>query len=82
MPSLQVRNLPEYIYRKLVEKATSEHRSIAQQTIILLKKALYMDRKQKQERTQIIDQILKSPPVTDPAKIPDPVELIRADRSR
>ena len=51
MPSLQVRDLPEYIYRKLVEKAASEYRSIAQQTIILLKKA----------RTQIIDQILKSP---------------------
>ena len=49
MPSLQVRNLPEYIYRKLVEKATSEHRSIAQQTIVLPKKGTDTDHRSDSE---------------------------------
>ncbi len=33
MPSLQVRHLPEHIYRKIVELARIERRSISQETI-------------------------------------------------
>jgi hypothetical protein len=36
MPSLQVRDLPEAIYRKLLNEAEKEHRSLAQQAIAVL----------------------------------------------
>ncbi|MFW5984739.1 MAG: FitA-like ribbon-helix-helix domain-containing protein, partial [Halanaerobiaceae bacterium] len=39
MPTLQVRNLPEHIYNKIVELAKEDRRSITQETIILLEKA-------------------------------------------
>ena len=82
MPSLQVRDLPEHLYRKLVEKAASEHRSIAQETVVLLEKALEMETKRKTARRILIERILRTPPPADPQKIPDPVELLREDRGR
>ncbi|OHD26143.1 MAG: hypothetical protein A2V99_02135 [Spirochaetes bacterium RBG_16_67_19] len=81
MPSLQVRDLPEHLYRKLVEKAASEHRSIAQETVVLLEKALEMETEKKVARQELLERILKKPPA-DPKKIPDPVDLIREDRRR
>jgi plasmid stability protein len=81
VPSLQVRDLPEHLYRKLVEKAASEHRSIAQETVVLLEKALEMETEKKAVRQQLLERILKKPPA-DPKIIPDPVDLIREDRRR
>jgi plasmid stability protein len=40
MPTLQVRDLPEDIYVKLNMIAAEENRSIAQQTIVLLRESL------------------------------------------
>ncbi|UTC83819.1 hypothetical protein [Treponema denticola] len=40
MPLLQVRECPEDIYRKITCAAKNENRTIAQQIIILLEKAL------------------------------------------
>jgi plasmid stability protein len=82
MPTLQVRDLPEHVYRKLIEKAALEHRSIAQETIVLLEKALGMEIEKKSRRKQLLEKILRTPPIIDPQKIPDPVELVRQDRSR
>ena len=82
MPTLQERDLPEHIYRKLVEKAASEHRSIAQETVVLLEKALQIEQKTKLERKQLIDRILQTVPIANPQDIPDPVVLIREDRSQ
>jgi plasmid stability protein len=81
VPSLQVRNLPEHIYRRIAESAHAERRSIAQETVVLLEKALNMETKKKTARQELIDRILKKPPA-DPRKIPDPVHLIREDRRR
>jgi hypothetical protein len=82
MPSLQVRDLPEHVYRKLVDKASLEHRSIAQETIVLLEKALGMEIKKKLRRKNLIQKILRTAPIADPRDLPDPVELIHQDRSR
>jgi len=82
MPSLQVRDLPEHIYRKIVERAEVERRSISQETIVLLEKALELSKGNVIKRKQLLDQIAKetrSKPVPD---IPDPVPLIREDRQR
>jgi plasmid stability protein len=40
MPSLQVRELPENIYRLLQENAAKEHRSLAQEAVVTLAKSL------------------------------------------
>ena len=40
MPALQIRDLPEATYRKLVERARREHRSLSQQATVLLERAL------------------------------------------
>jgi plasmid stability protein len=82
MPSLQVRDLPEHVYRKLIEIAALENRSIAQETIVLLEKALGMETKKKTRRKQLIEKILRTAPIAEPQKIPDPVGLLRQDRSR
>ncbi len=82
MPSLQVRDLPEHVYRKLRDQAAIEHRSIAQETVVLLEKALEMETKKKIKRKQLLEKILRTAPLLDPRKIPDPVELLRQDRGR
>ena len=81
MSTLQVRNLPEHLYRRLAERASAEHRSITQETVVLLEKALNMETKNKTARRQLIDRLLKCPPA-DPRKVPDPVALLREDRDR
>jgi plasmid stability protein len=82
VPALQVRDLPDHLYRKLVEKAAAEHRSIAQETVVLLEKALEMETKKKTARRMLIEKILRTPPPSDPQKIPAPVDLLREDRRR
>jgi len=80
MPSLQVRDLPEHVYRKLKDEADSENRSIAQETVVLLREALEMQTKKKLARRLLVQRILRTPPLADPARIPDPADLLREDR--
>ncbi len=40
MPFLQVRNIPEELYEKLTQTAKADKRTIAEETIFLLRKAL------------------------------------------
>lgn len=40
MPSLQIRDMPEDLYNSLKLKAEMDHRSLAQQAVILLSEAL------------------------------------------
>jgi len=82
VPALQVRDLPDHLYRKLVEKASADHRSIAQETVVLLEKALEMETNKKTARRMLIERILRTPPPADPHKIPDPVDMLREDRGR
>ncbi|RJX25595.1 MAG: hypothetical protein C4554_07005 [Dethiobacter sp.] len=82
MPSLQVRDLPEHIYRKIVELAEAERRSIAQETIILLEKALQIKAQDKKRRKQLLTHIMQEDRPSNKTNIPDPVPLIREDRQR
>lgn len=41
MPALQVRDLPQDIYNDLKVQAEREHRSLSQQTVVLLQAALH-----------------------------------------
>jgi plasmid stability protein len=40
MALIQVRDVPDHIYRLLVQQAEQEHRSLAQQTLAVLARAL------------------------------------------
>jgi len=80
MPTLQLRDLPEDVYVQLHYLAKKEHRSLTQETIVVLKKGLVSklgnkDRRRKLlESTNVLD--------VDGSKLPDPVVLIREDRER
>ncbi|MEZ4754157.1 MAG: hypothetical protein R3A13_07600 [Bdellovibrionota bacterium] len=82
MASLQVRDLPDHIYNLLVEQARQEHRSLAQQAVAVLAKGLGIDLSPSARRKKILDNLEKYPIASDPSLIPDPVALIREDRSR
>ena len=81
MASLQVRELPENIYSLLKQRAEAEHRSIAQEAIVLLAKGLDASIAPKERRARLLQKIeeeneLKS---RTAAKL-NPVELIHEDR--
>ncbi|HKL42511.1 MAG TPA: hypothetical protein VJ962_08030 [Clostridia bacterium] len=82
MHTLQVRNLPEQIYNKIVELAEEDRRSITQETIILLEKALEMEKQSKKQRKKLLNQIINETKSNSFDEIPDPVPLIREDRYR
>ena len=80
MPTLQVRDLPEDIYVRLNMIAKEENRSIAQQTIVLLRESLGLHRNNKLRRKALLEKLSeKKYPQTDNV---DVVQLIREDRER
>ena len=80
MPTLQVRDLPEDIYIQLNYLAEKEHRSLAQETIVLLQKGMGSKLGNKERRKRLLEKINSFE--IDGSKFPDPVELIREDRER
>lgn len=83
MPSLQVRDLPEHLYQEIVQLAEADRRSITQETIILLEKALKIEKQNKKRRQQLFNNIIQDTNNEPNDKdILDPVPLIREDRER
>ena len=82
MPSLQVRELPDSIYKKLSELAHKEHRSIAQQAVMLLARSLNVDISPKTRRKQILNEIKAQSGELKKYNLPDPVKIIREERER
>ncbi|GHV83573.1 hypothetical protein AGMMS50212_09130 [Spirochaetia bacterium] len=81
MPLLQVRDFPKDIYEKIGMAAEKEHRTIAQQTIVLIKKSLNQEESGKERRRQLIEKCnLRIIP--DEVKAIDAAKLIREDRER
>ena len=83
MASLQIRKLPENIYFLLKQRAEAEHRSIAQEAIVLLAKGLDTSIAPKERRIRLLQKIEEEAELNSgtAAKL-DPVELIREDRKR
>ena len=81
MPLLQVRECPEDIYRKITYAAKSENRTIAQQIIVLLEKALGQEESNILRRKNILKKI-QNRNFSHEIKAVNPVELIREDRDR
>ena len=80
MPTLQVRDLPEDIYARLSYLAEKEHRSLAQETIVILKEGLVSKLGNRERRSKLLEEsnVLD----VDGSAFPDPVGLIREDRER
>ncbi|MGD0618898.1 MAG: hypothetical protein ABSB67_14685 [Bryobacteraceae bacterium] len=81
MPLLQVRDLPEHIYRLLAEQAERERRSLAQQAVAVLARGLQVEVDAKSRRRTLVEGILSDPPERR-HKLTDPARLIREDRQR
>ncbi len=80
MPTLQVRDLPNDIYIQLNYLAKKEHRSLAQETIVLLKEGIESKLGNKERRRKLLEKMITLE--IDGSKYPDPVKLIREDRDR
>ena len=81
MPALQIRNLDQGIYDTIVALAKEENRSIAQQTVVLLRSALKIDARKVQLRDAL--EALKGIQIKKTRRrFPTSEELIREDRDR
>ena len=83
MASFHIGELLENIYFLLKQRAEAEHRSIAQEAIVLLAKGLDTSIAPKERRTKLLQKIEEEAELNREtvAKL-DPVELIREDRRR
>lgn len=81
MASLQVRELPDHIYYRLQKRAESEHRSLAQEAVIVLAEGLNSSISPKKRREQLLLSLGGNNPDESILKL-DPVDLIREDRRR
>lgn len=81
MSTLQIRNLPEDVHQALSLRAEREHRSLAQQAIVELRKIPELEARERRLRTleKIRREMEESAPV-EPTLAPE--ALIREDRER
>jgi antitoxin FitA len=77
MPTLQIRDLPEDVYQSIAAAARAEHRSLSQQAVVELRRALGLVGPSR--RSGLIDQLRQSKRRL-PKKAAIPELLIRADR--
>ena len=81
MALLQIKELPENIYSLLKQRTEAEHRSIAQEAIVLFAKGLDTSTSPKERRARLLQRIEEEAELNSgtAAKL-NPVELIREDR--
>jgi hypothetical protein len=81
MALIQVRDVPDHIYRALADQAGKERRSLAQQVVAVLARGLQVELDAKARRQQVLRAIQASgQPQT--GRLRDPARLIREDRRR
>jgi hypothetical protein len=81
MPLIQVRDVPDDLYRLLAEQAERERRSLAQQTVAVLARGLRVELGAKARRQKVL-QAIRAGGRAQTARLTDPARLIRKDRSR
>lgn len=81
MRSLQIRDMPEDVYDALASRARSEHRSMAQQAIVELRRIPELAARER--RLRRLDALKRRIASEPPQRLPvSPAELIREDRGR
>ncbi len=81
MPSLQIRELPEALYRILSAKARRERRSLAQQAVVELERLADVDARDR--RLHTLDELRERIATEGELRVSrDPVDVVREDRER
>jgi plasmid stability protein len=81
MPSLQIRDLPAEVYEALAFRAKAEHRSLAQQAIVELRRIPELTARER--RLEILRDLKKKIATEPPRRLsPTPEEMIHEDRER
>jgi hypothetical protein len=81
MPLIQVRDVPDWIYESLAEKAKKERRSLAQQTVAVLAQGLQVELDAKARRQGVLAAVRAGAPAQK-RKLRAPAKLIGEDRRR
>jgi hypothetical protein len=81
MPLLQVRDFPEDIYEEITFEARRQNRTIAQQTVILIKKGLGEEMSNRERRRLAVERSFARDVPRD-VKSADYVKFVREDRDR
>jgi plasmid stability protein len=80
MPSLQIRDLPDDLYQALAFRARQEHRSLAQQAVVELRRIPALTAGER--RRAVIARIRASLQEPEVPLKPSPEQLVREDRDR
>ncbi len=81
MPSLQIRDLPDDVYEALAYRAQAQHRSLAQQAIVELRRIPELTARER--RLEILKELKKRRETESPCTLSRaPEDLIREDRER
>ncbi|MGI5062661.1 hypothetical protein E4N95_04045 [Treponema denticola] len=80
MPILQVHDLPDEIYSQIYLLAQKEHRTIGQQTILILQDSIDKRIGNKSKRQLVLKKMEDLNIEAD--QLPNPVVLLREDRER
>ena len=81
MPLLQVRDFPADVYEEIGFVAKQQHRTIAQQTIVLVEKGLSREISNKERLRRVLERV-NSRDIPEEVKAIDHVKWIREDRNR
>lgn len=81
MPLLQVRDVPDHIYRLIAEQADKQRRSLPQQVIAVLARGLEVEIDAKTRRRKVLEMIQLGDRDRT-GKLSDPAKLVRQDRRR
>ena len=79
MATLHVRDFPDDVYTKLRALAEAENRSLSQEAIVLLKRAVELEGSNRERRRRIVTELRANRGL---ATAPEPEELVREDRDR
>lgn len=82
MPSLQVRDLPDNIYYQLQKNARAEHRSLAQEAVVILARGLKVSASNRERREKLLEIISLSSVQESVDEQVNLVDLVREDRER
>ena len=81
MPMIQVRDVPDHIYRLLVKQAERERRSLARQVVAVLAQGLEVELDAKGRRREVL-QAIRAGASARADRLSHPARLIREDRRR
>ncbi|WP_461247530.1 ribbon-helix-helix domain-containing protein [Treponema sp. R6D11] len=81
MPLLQVRDFPGDVYEQIKFEAKRQHRTIAQQTVVLIKDGLEKEFSGRERRLAALERT-RNRFIPEEAKDFDVVKSIREDRNR